>query len=485
VTRESMDELARLDATAQAELVRSGRLSPREAVDAAIARIERVNPRLNAVIHPLFEKARAAAASADLPAGPFRGVPIVVKDLLCMTAGDPYHAGLRMLRDARFTAPADSYMAAKLRSAGFVIVGRTNTPELGSMTTTEPSAYGPSRNPWNVGHSTGGSSGGSAAAVAAGMTAAAEANDGGGSIRVPASACGLVGLKPSRGRISLGPELADMWAGCVSEGVVSRTVRDTAALLDVTAGYMPGDPYTAPPPARPYRDDVGAAPGRLRIGLMTRAPGGAVPVHAECVAAAESAVRLLAELGHEVAHAFPTALDDADSVADFSVIVTTGIVRDLVHWSRRSARPIDTTTVDDHNLALYEMGRGHTALDYVEAVERLQAHARTMLAWWASGWDVLVTPTMAEPPPRLGEFAPTADDPARGFTRSIPFAIFTSPFNVTGQPAISLPLHWTAGGLPVGVQLVAAYGREELLLRVAAQLEEAAPWRERRPPVHC
>jgi amidase len=478
-----MDDLTTLDATAQAQLVRAGRLSPREAVDAAIDRIERVNPRVNAVIHPLFGKARAAAADPDLPAGPFRGVPIVVKDLLCVTAGDPYHAGLRMLRDAHWTETEDSYVAAKLRAAGFVIVGRTNTPELGSMTTTEPVAYGASRNPWSLEHSTGGSSGGSAAAVAAGMTAVAEANDGGGSIRVPASACGLVGLKPSRGRISLGPHLTDMWAGCVSEGVVSRSVRDTAALLDVLAGYMPGDPYTAPPPARPYRDEVGARSGRLRIGVTTRAPGGSIPVHPDCVAAVEGAARQLAGLGHAIDPAFPTALDDPDSVIDFAVVVTSWVVRDLEHWSRRSGRPIGPDTVEPHNLTLYEMGRAHTAHGYIQAVERLQQHARALLQWWDTGWDLLLTPTMAEPPARLGEFAPTPDDPTRGFTRSIPFAIFTSPFNISGQPAVSLPLSWNAAGLPIGVQLVAAYGREDLLVRVAAQLEEAMPWRERRPPV--
>jgi amidase len=479
------DELARLDATAQAQLIRTGQLSPREAVDAAIERIERVNPRLNAVIHPLFGKARAAAADPALPQGPFRGVPILVKDLICMTAGDPYHAGLRMLRDAHWIEPDDSYMAAKLRAAGFVFVGRTNTPELGSMTTTEPRAYGPTHNPWNLGHSPGGSSGGSASAVAAGLTPVAEANDGGGSIRIPASACGLVGLKPSRGRISLGPQLADMWAGCVTEGVVTRSVRDTAALLDVVAGCMPGDPYTAPPPARPYRDEVATAPGKLRIGLMTRAPGDGVPVHPECVAAAEAAARTLAGLGHDVEAAYPAAMDDPDAVADFSVIVTTWIVRDLEFWSRRSGRPIGPETVEEHNRTLFAMGSVQSAHDYVRAVERLQRHAREVLAWWASGFDLLLTPTLAEPPARLGEFTPTPDDPGRGFTRSIPFAIFTSPFNVTGQPAVSLPLASGSDGLPIGVQLVGAYGREDLLLRVAAQLEQAIPWRDRRPSVHA
>src|SRR5262245_16735293 len=267
------DDLASLDATAQAALVRRGEVTPLDLVDGAIARIEALNPRLNAVIHPRFEKARAEAKQKDLPDGPFRGVPFLLKDFLALLAGEPIHLGARPLRDARFTAPHDSYLTEKFRAAGFVILGRTNTPELGVLPTTEPDAYGATRNPWNPNHSTGGSSGGSAAAVASRMVAAAHANDGGGSIRIPASECGLVGLKPSRGRTSFGPDLGDSIHGLVCEGVVTRSVRDTAAILDVIAGYMPGDPYTAPPPARPFREEVGAAVGRLRIGVLGRPPG--------------------------------------------------------------------------------------------------------------------------------------------------------------------------------------------------------------------
>src|SRR5206468_2186763 len=254
------DDLALLDATTQAELVRQRKVSPRELVDAAIARIERLNPKLNAVVTQRFEKARAEAAAPDLPAGPFRGVPFLLKDLICHSAGDPYHAGMRLLRELRWVEPEDTYLAARFRAAGFVFLGKTNTPELGPVPTTEPLAYGPTRNPWDTGRSPGGSSGGSAAAVAAGMVPAAHANDGGGSIRIPASECGLVGLKPSRGRTSLGPDIGDSWAGMAVEHVVTRSVRDTAAILDAVSGYMAGDPYTAPPPTRPFRSEVGAAP---------------------------------------------------------------------------------------------------------------------------------------------------------------------------------------------------------------------------------
>src|SRR5207244_2860751 len=269
------DDLALLDATAQAELVRQRRVTPRELVDAAIARIERVNPKLNAVISQRFEKARAEAAAPDLPDGPFRGVPFLLKDLICHSAGDPYHAGMRLLRELGWVERYDTHLAARFRAAGFVCLGRTNVPELGPAPTTEPLAYGPTRNPWDTGRSPGGSSGGSAAAVAAGLVPVAHANDGGGSIRIPASACGLVGLKPTRGRTSLGPDTGESWAGAVAEHVVTRSVRDTAALLDAVAGPMPGDPYFAPPPARPFAAEVGLDPGRLRIGVLARVPGDA------------------------------------------------------------------------------------------------------------------------------------------------------------------------------------------------------------------
>ncbi len=278
------DELAALDATEAARWVREGRVSPRELVDGAIARIEKLNGPLNAVITPLFEAARSAADAA-LPDGPFRGVPFLLKDLDTLSAGEPFHAGMAFLKQADYRPGHSSYLTEKFRNAGLVTVGKTNTPELGLQVTTEPDAYGPSRNPWNTEYSTGGSSGGSAAAVAAGMVPAAHASDGGGSIRVPASECGLVGLKPSRGRVSLGPEYGDYWDGLVISHVVSRSVRDTAGLLDAVAGEMPGDPYTARPPLRAYVDELTREPGRLRIGLMTRSPAGAPDCDAECVGA--------------------------------------------------------------------------------------------------------------------------------------------------------------------------------------------------------
>ncbi len=481
----SDNHLASLDATDQAELVRKREASPRELVDAAIARIEKVNPRLNAVITRRFEKARAEADSRALPDGPFRGVPFLLKDLVCHSAGDPYHAGMQLLRELRWTEPADTHLAARFRAAGFVFLGKTNTPELGPVPTTEPLAYGPTRNPWDTARSPGGSSGGSAAAVASGMVPAAHANDGGGSIRIPSSACGLVGLKPSRGRTSLGPDAGETWAGMAIEHAVTRSVRDTAAILDAVAGPAPGDPYTAPPPVRPFREEVGAPPGRLRVGLLTRAPGGQFDVHPDCVAAARDAARLLESLGHRVEESHPAALDELEAGVASVTIVTTWTARDLAYWSERTGREIGPRDVEPMVWGIAEMGRATTGLQYIRAVEYMHGYARRMAGWWTEGFDLLLTPTLVEPPPTLGQFDATADDPLHGFVRSATFVAFTLPFNMTGQPAISLPLHWSREGLPIGVQLVAAYGREDVLLRMAAQLEEARPWREKRPPVHA
>jgi len=483
------DELADLDATACAALVRRGEVSPLEMVDAAIARVERLDPELNAVVTPLFEKARAAAASPGLPDGPFRGVPFLLKDLTCHSAGDPFHCGMRFLRDLGWTEPEDTVLAARLRAAGFVFLGKTNLPELGPVTTTEPAATGPTRNPWSRGHSPGGSSGGSAAAVAARMVPAAHANDGGGSIRIPASACGLVGLKPSRGRVSLGPDAGEAWAGLIAELAVSRSVRDTAAILDAVAGPAPGDPYTAPPPARPFSHEVGADPGRLRVGLLTSVEGRGVTTHPECARAARDAAALLEDLGHRVEEAGPEGFDDPEVARAMAEVIAVWVARDLAFWSRRTGRSIGERDVEPLTWALAERGRAASGPEYVSAVLDLQTWTRRIAPFWTAraeggrGFDLLVTPTLAEPPP-LGEFTGTRDDaPLTGFVRSAPFVAYTAAFNISGQPAVSLPLAWSPSGLPVGVQLAAATGREDLLLRVAAQLEAARPWHDRRPVV--
>jgi amidase len=474
-------DLAFLDATAQAELVRKREATPLELVEAAIARIEKLDPKLNAVIHRRFEKARAEAAAPDLPNGPFRGVPFLLKDILGMSAGDPYHMGLRRLRDLGVLYPHDSYYTRKIRAAGFVILGRTNVPELGTLPQTESEAYGPCHNPWNLDHSTGGSSGGSAAAVAAGLVAAAHANDGGGSIRIPASECGLVGLKPSRGRTSFGPDLGGPVGGMVSDGVVTRSLRDTAAILDAIAGEMPGDPFVAPPPVRPYLEEVGADPGRLRIGLLVRAPGGRFDVHPDCVAAATAAAEGLRSLGHRIEESHPDALDDPEVDHHFTMMYAAHGARTQEAIGEITGAPLTEADVDPVNWTLATLGRQCSATQYLATVDWLNAFTRRVAAWFADGFDLLLTPTLSEPPPRLGELVPTRENSLLVGTRASRLACYTLPFNLTGQPGISLPLHWNAAGLPIGVQLVAAYGREDLLIRVAARLEDAMPWRDRRP----
>src|SRR4051812_44079760 len=470
------------DATALAELVRSGEASPRELAEAAIARIEELNPRLNAVIAPTFEKG-LAAADGDLADGPFRGVPMLVKDLGCFTAGDQMHEGMRFLKELGWTEDEDTWLAGRFREAGMVILGHTNTPELGILPTTEPEAYGPTRNPWDPERSPGGSSGGSAAAVAAGMVPLAHANDGGGSIRIPASACGLVGLKPSRGRVSLAPEFGDMMTGLVADLCVAHSVRDVATLLEWVSDPPPGEPYVAPARERPYTEDVGVDPGRLRIGLMTDAPGGEIPVHPDCVAAAEAAGELLESLGHGVERSHPDALDESDYIPSFLVRWTSGIAWELDYWSRKTGKEIGPDDVEPATWALAAAGREHRGADYLGALEYHQLVTRRAAEWWAGGYDLLLSPTRGERPSPLGTFEPDPDTPASALMRAVPTASFTAGFNTTGQPAISLPLHWNDDGLPIGVQLVAAYGREDVLLRVASQLEEARPWAERTPPV--
>jgi amidase len=482
LTSRRADELATLDATAQAALVARGTVSPRDLVDAAIARLERLNPTLNAVIHPALERARTAAAAPA--AGPFRGVPLLMKDIGGAEAGAPYHAGMRFLRDAGWREAADSYLAARLRGAGFVSLGRTNLPELALLPTTEPEAYGPTRNPWRLDHSAGGSSGGAAAAVAAGIVPVAHASDGGGSIRGPASMCGLVGLKPTRGRSSFGPALGERWSGFSVELVVTRSVRDTAAILDVTAGTMPGDPYAAPSPSRPWREAILAPPPPLRVGVLRR-PLRGLDLHPECVAAVDATVRLLGTLGHAVDEAHPAALDEADSVLHYVTVVATNTARALDAWGAKVGRAPTAADVEPLTWALAERGRQVTGPELLATIEGVHAFGRRLAAWWTDGFDVLLTPTQGAPPPPLGWVSSTPDDPLRAFLRAAPYGVYTLPFNMSGQPAISLPLHWTADGLPVGVQLVAAYGREDVLLALAAQLEQAAPWASRRPPVHA
>ncbi|HET7523047.1 MAG TPA: amidase [Acidimicrobiales bacterium] len=468
-----MDDVLWLDATAQAELVAKGEVTARELVESAIDRIEKVDGSLNAVIHRRFERA-LDEADAGLPAGPFTGVPFLIKDLFADSAGDPAHQGNRALRDAGWTAERDSWLIARLRAAGFAFVGRTNTPEFGLVPVTEPEAYGPCRNPWDQAHSCGGSSGGSASAVAAGMVAVAHASDGGGSIRIPASMCGLVGLKPSRGRTTLGPEGDE--SGLSVQHVVARSVRDTAALLDVLRGPGPGDMVVAPPPVRPYVSEVTARPPKLRVGVLESSPTGALDP--ECLSAVRSAARTLEQLGHSVSGDHPR-IDQEESRTFGTRWVVNARMR--LNWlGRLLGREVTADDVEPLTWAMASVGESFSGVDYAAAVAGGSALTRRFGQWWEDH-DLLVTPTLGQLPPLIGELEPPVDDPFATQERTALLVPFTTHFNVSGQPAISLPVHVSASGLPVGVQIVAAYGREDLLIQVAAQLEEAVPWAARRP----
>jgi amidase len=477
-------DLALLDCTAQAELVRKGQVKPSELVEAAIARAERLDDSLGAIVSRQFERARAEAESTALPQGPLRGVPYLLKDLGAYLDGDPCYSGMGALKKVDHRERGDSVFAGRLRAAGMISLGRTNSPELGILPTTEPDAFGPSHNPWKVSHSPGGSSGGSAAAVAAGVVPAAHASDGGGSIRIPAAHCGLVGLKPSRGRNSFAPSLGERWSGCSCEGFVTRSVRDTAVLLDITSGPAPGDPYFAPPPSRPFAEEVGADPGQLRIGVMRQAPRGA-DLHADNLAAVDAAAKLLESLGHHVEPSYPEAMEDPEAMIHFVKIVSSCTARTLERVGGIVGRPLGPDDVEALTWAVAEQGRLRGATEYVAALEDMHRHGRRLAAWWDAGFDLLLTPTTAAPPPPLGSMRPEPGNPLAGYAKAAPFGAFTAQFNLSGQPGISLPLHWNDDGLPIGVHLVAPTAREDVLIRVAAQLEAADPWAARLPPLHA
>jgi len=479
----SAEDLARLDATAQAELVRDGEVSAEELTQAASERAESLNPELNAIIHPLYEQG-LEEARGELPDGPFRGVPFLFKDLGAGLAGQPLHMGVKALKEADFRVPVDTFLGERFREAGFVTIGKTNTPELGILPTTEPDAYGPTHNPWDLGRSPGGSSGGSAAAVAAGIVSIAHANDGGGSIRIPASCCGLVGLKPSRGRTSLGPLVGDTMSGLTVELVVARSVRDVAAALEATHGAGPGDPYVAPAPLRSYTEELGADVGSLRIGVLTEPIGaGHIDVDPAVVSATRQAATMLEGLGHAVDDDAPAVDESFDLIETFLTRWYAGQTEALEQFGTLLDREIGPDDVEPLTWAMAEEGKRRHSGQYLAAVTQHQAIARTLGMWFDSGHDLLLTPTMGELPPPLGSFDDSGPEPLQTIHRGERTAGFTALINATGNPAISLPLAWSEDELPVGVQLVAPYGREDVLIRVAAQLEQADPWAERRPPV--
>jgi amidase len=471
-------ELQMLDATAQAELVRRGEVAPLELVEAAIERVERLDPALNAVVTPAFDLALDAARR--VAGGPFAGVPFLLKDLAVEWAGVRFTEGSAFLGD--LVSGHDQELVVRLRRAGLVPLGKTNTPEFGLLPTCEPALFGPTRNPWDLSRTTGGSSGGSAAAVAAGLVPMAHGNDLGGSLRFPASCCGLFGLKPTRARNPLGPEYGDVLAGMAAEHALTRSVRDSAALLDATAGPDLGDPYPAPPPRRPFLQEVGADPGRLRIAWSARAAEG-VPVHPDCLAALGDAVQQCAALGHELVERDLPGLTPPVAAA-IGTAFQAAVAWIVGYWVRRRGRqPLDGE-LEPFTRARWEQGRQVPAADYLLALDDLRAFARVVARSFAEERiDAWLTPTLSEPPVPLGEIVSTPAEPLRAAERSRTFVGFPAVVaNITGAPAMSVPLWWNVAGLPVGVHFLGRFGDEATLLRLASQLEETRPWATRRPP---
>jgi amidase len=472
-------EFESFDGLGLAELVRRRDASPAELLDAAVSRVEARNPELNAVVTRMYDQARAAIAEG-LPAGPFTGVPYLLKDLGAHYTGAVTSFGSTLFKD--YVVDHDSEITARLRRAGLVIFGKTNTPELGLAASTEPRLFGPTRNPWNPAHSSGGSSGGSAAAVAAGMVPMAHATDGGGSIRIPASCCGLFGLKPTRARNPMGPDAGEGWGGASVGHAVTRTVRDSAALLDATSGPDVGDPYWAPPPARPFLDEVGRDPGRLRIALTTR-PWNGQPVDPECAEAATAAARLCERLGHHVEEATPGV--DARLLGEASLIIVSANIRAALE-ARAATLGRELAAGDVERLTWARAMNGHTAraADYARSIGVIHRTGR-VVARFFTRYDILLSPTMCRPPYPLGVLDLMTEDVER-YTQAILGAIgFTSLFNSAGCPAMSVPLSWSRAGLPIGVQFAAPFGDEATLFRLGAQLETAQPWATRRPPARA
>ncbi|MBQ30175.1 MAG: hypothetical protein CL434_10280 [Acidimicrobiaceae bacterium] len=471
---------AMMDGVDLAGLIKAGKASPIELLEDAIARANALNPQLNAIIHRLDEQARDQAqrmAGLSVPKeASLWGVPFLTKDLTVMTKGDPYHAGNVALRDANYRADHTTHLATMFDRLGLVNFGRTNTPEFGGTITTEPVSYGACKNPWDLDHSTGGSSGGSAAAVAAGIVPIAHANDGGGSIRIPASECGLVGLKPSRGRVSFGPKIGEGWAGVAIDGVVTRTIRDSARVLDGISQPWPGDPYWAPTPTVPFEESSSLDPSPLRIGFATRSDWG--PVHSDCVDAVEKTALLLDSLGHTVESDSPNGLFDDDLFEHFKIVMASNEAHSVSKLSEAIGRTFEADDMEADTRALVELGRSYTASDYLASVEWFHLYTRRIAEWWTE-FDILLTPVIAEPPPKLGELR----DPGLGTKRLREILLFTAQFNITGQPAISLPMHMSGNGLPVGIQLVGPMHGEVLLLQLGNQLELAASWHDRTPLV--
>jgi len=488
------DELIEYDAVALGELTRRDEISPLELLDHTIQRIEEFNPKLNAVIHKTYDQARETAENwsskintSNVSEAVFCGVPFLLKDLIAECKGTPFVEGSRAVKGN--VSKLDSELVRRQKISGLIIVGKTNTPEFGAMPTTEPALYGPSVNPWDPSLTPGGSSGGSAAAVAAGIVPMAHGNDGGGSIRIPASCCAVFGLKPSRGRNPLGPIFGDIASGIAYEHALTRSVRDSAALLDVTSGPDIGDPYCAPHNERPFIEEVGAKVGQLKIGVLTSVPKGwhvSTELHPDCVDAVKDAAQLCGSLGHTVEEIAPDELSYPNVTESFGCIFSSFIGHAIAYWERELGRKIAEDELEPVTWGRYQSAKGQTGADFLVAVEEAQRFTRKVARWYHDGgYDLLLSPTMRIPPTKLGALKWTPEDPEKWIALVQSFGTFTRIQNLTGQPAMSVPLFWNQDDIPIGVQFAGRFGDEATLFRLAAQLEQERPWAHRKPQIHC
>lgn len=490
-------EYDQYDATGLAELVRNGEVSASELLEAAIARAERVNPQLNFMVRPMYDIARATARQPAL--GPFSGVPFLLKDLIASYAGVPMMGGSRLTQDV--VPDTDSEYVRRLKASGLNIFGKSATPEFGITPSTEPALTGPVRNPWNLAHSPGGSSGGASAAVASGVIPMAAASDGGGSIRIPASCCGLFGLKPSRGRVPSGPDASDGWFGFIAEGVVSRTVRDTALILDALQGDYPAQLLKLPQPRMSGMDAIQKAPGRLRIAYSTH-PGIGLELDSQCREKVEATARMLAALGHEVEQV-DLPIDREAFIYSYSVLIAAEVCATIQQAAQRLGRAAKASDVELRTWGIKRLGESFTAADVSTALWSMHQFARRWMAFFEP-YDVLLTSTLGAPPVEVGGLLPGLADTVllkavgrlpigqiakrrefvvKASERVYNYCSQTMPANVTGQPSMSVPLHFSRTGLPIGMMFTGRFGDEATLLSLAAQLEQAHPWSHNRPPV--
>ena len=473
----TIKEYADYDGIGLAGLVAKKKVKPIELFDEAIARAEALNPKLNAIVFKAYDQAREMAKGRTAK-GIFMGVPFLLKDINAIATGMPTRQACRFIPAA--ASDHDQVLTERFKLAGLIPFGKTNVPEFGLVPTTESKLYGPARNPWNLDHSTGGSSGGSAAAVAAGIVPLAHANDGGGSIRIPASCCGLVGLKPTRARVTHAPDFGEIVDGLAIDLVVSRSVRDTAAVLDAVEGPVPGDPYWAPPTGGSYFEGIKRKPKRLKVAFSTRKLDGK-PLHADCLAAVKKAAKLCADLGHDVEEASPQ-LNQQQLIPAFMALWGSALANAIDMISALTGQKPNPLDFEGLTWGLYEAGKRVSASEFLTAKYMMQ-HAGRIAAKFHETYDVWLSATLGAPPVKLGSFDLDEQDPNKSFAPLIDYVPFTAMQNVTGQPAINLPLHWNKEGLPVGVQFVGRFGDEMTLLKLAAALEKAQPWFDRRPRI--